>query len=47
MVAEYLFTSLGPAEVAALDRMVSAPVESLEAVDKLGRSKFLEATNPD
>ena len=31
----------------ALDRMVSALVDSLEAVDELGRSRFLEATKPD
>jgi DNA-binding MarR family transcriptional regulator len=46
-VADYLFTSLGPTEVVALDRMVTALVDSLEAVDELGRSKFLEATKPD
>lgn len=46
-VADYLFTSLAPADVVALDRMVSALVDSLEAVDELGRSKFLEATKPD
>ena len=46
-VADYLFTALAPADVVALDRMVSALVDSLEAVDDLGRSKFLEATRPD
>ena len=46
-VADYLFTSLAPADVVALDRMVSALVDSLEAVDEHGRSKFLEATKPD
>ncbi|WP_338468287.1 MarR family winged helix-turn-helix transcriptional regulator [Novosphingobium sp. ZN18A2] len=46
-VADYLFQSLGPAEVAAFGETISALIDSLEAEDEQGRSKFLEATRPE
>lgn len=46
-VADYLFQSLGPREVEAFGRTVGALIDSLEAEDEEGRSKFLEATRPD
>lgn len=46
-VADYLFQSLGPREVDAFGQTVSTLIESLEAEDEQGRSKFLEATRPD
>ena len=46
-VADYLFQSLGPAEVTAFGKTISALIDSLEAEDEEGRSKFLEATRPD
>lgn len=46
-VANYLFESLGPAQVEAFAHTVSVLIDSLEAEDEQGRSKFLEATRPD
>jgi DNA-binding MarR family transcriptional regulator len=46
-VARYLFESLHPDEVLALDRYLTAVIASLEARDEEGRSVFLERTRPD
>lgn len=45
-VAEYLFSELEAADVAALDRIVQKLIATLEARDKAGNSRFLEETRP-
>lgn len=46
-VAQYLFESLRPDEILALDRYLTTVIASLEARDEEGRSVFLERTRPD
>lgn len=46
MVADYLFSRLGPDEVQQFDSMVSRLISGLEARDDQGRSVFLERTRP-
>lgn len=46
-VARYLFESLRPDEVLALDRYLTTLIESLEARDEQGRLVFVERTRPD
>ena len=46
-VARYLFESLRPDEVRALDRYLTTLIESLEARDEQGRLVFVERTRPD
>jgi DNA-binding MarR family transcriptional regulator len=46
-VAQYLFESLRPDEVLALDRCLTTLIESLEARDEEGRLIFVERTRPD
>lgn len=45
-VAEYLFSELDCADVATLDRILGRLIATLEARDKDGNSRFLEATRP-
>jgi len=46
-VADYLFSELDCADVAALDRIVEKLIATLEARDKDGNSRFLDETKPD
>ena len=47
MVADYLVSLLGPAEIEQFDAMVSRLISGLEARDDQGRSVFLERTRPE
>lgn len=46
-VAEFLFSELDCADIATLDRILGRLIETLEAKDDEGRSRFLEATRPE
>jgi DNA-binding MarR family transcriptional regulator len=46
-VAEFLFSELDCADVATLDGILGQLIETLEAKDEEGRSRFIEATRPD
>ncbi|MEO6153175.1 MAG: MarR family transcriptional regulator [Croceibacterium sp.] len=46
-VAGYLFSDLSEQEAALLEKLVGRLIETLEATDEQGRSRFLEATRPD
>ena len=46
-VAEYLFSELDCEDIATLDRILGKLIETLEAKDENGNSRFLEATRPE
>jgi len=46
-VAEYLFSELDCRDLATLDRILGKLIETLEAKDEAGNSRFLEATRPE
>lgn len=45
-VADYLFSELDCKDIATLDRILGRLIETLEAKDEAGNSRFLEATRP-
>lgn len=46
VVADYLLSALRPDEVMAFDRFLDTLIDTLEATDEEGRSRFMEATRP-
>lgn len=46
-VAEYLFSELNSMDIVTLNRILNQLIDTLEAKDEQGRSRFLEATRPD
>lgn len=46
-VAEFLFSELGDEDIVTLDRILAQLIETLEAKDRHGNSRFLEETRPD
>ena len=46
-VAEFLFSELDEADVATLGRILGQMIDTLEARDESGNSRFLEETRPD
>jgi DNA-binding MarR family transcriptional regulator len=46
-VAHYLFSELNSMDIVTLNRILNQLIDTLEAKDEQGRSRFLEATKPE